>query len=124
LWNKWKKKLFGSDSKFPVPIPIVKIAKSIFCNCSDCEIQELGLFENLPLDNGHWTSCGVHKCKNCKRIGGFPQSNLELAITSGTQETKEALRRIGVPVDEYLTEFNKKNIKSNNQLNPSRRDEK
>jgi hypothetical protein len=96
--------------------------RTILCDCSDCKIESKGFFETLPLENGHWTSCSVHKCKDCGRMGGFPQTNLEDSILHGTLETKQALRDAGIPVDEFITEFKKKHPITDEQLNPSRRE--
>jgi hypothetical protein len=103
--------------------PTISMNEHILCDCSDCQIESRGLFESLPLENGHWTSCSIHKCKDCGRMGGFPQENLEDAIVHGTPETKEALRGAGIPIDEFIIEFNKKHQITDEKLNPSRRDE-
>jgi Fe2+ or Zn2+ uptake regulation protein len=122
MFKSFKKRIFGihEPSHLPKPLKQKPTNDSILCDCSECETEGLGFFETLPLKDGHFTSAQVHKCKKCGKIGGFPQSNLETAIKEGTPETQQALREVGVPVDEYLEKYCKK---KDDELNPSRRDE-
>jgi hypothetical protein len=92
--------------------------KTVLCDCEGSEIENTKFFGNLPLEDGQRTACEVFRCKRCGRIGGFPKANLEDAIKNGTPETKEALRMVGVPVDQYLLALTKKEDK---EVNPSRR---
>jgi hypothetical protein len=95
----------------------------VLCDCVDCTIESKGLFEYLPLENGQWTSCTVHRCRACGRMGGFPLENLEKAIMYGTSQTKQVLRDAGIRVDEFNLRIWKKNEILDEHLNPSRRDE-
>lgn len=95
----------------------------VLCDCVDCVVESKGLFEYLPLENGQWTSCTVHICRACGRMGGFPLENLEKAIMYGTSQTKQVLRDAGIRVDEFNLRVWKQKEILDEHLNPSRRDE-
>lgn len=125
-WN-WKK-IFSRRKKERVLIDeleakkLIKITKgSQFCECETCSIKTLGLFGHAVLKSGHHTSFVLHQCLKCGKIGGFPQSNLELALKEGTIETLNELRKAGINVKEYLKTIEKERIR---KLNPSKRKQK
>lgn len=122
MWKNLRKKILEIHVQPQVSTPFIQPVKSILCDCISCKVENSMLFETLPFEDGHWTSCTVHRCKDCGRMGGFPRENLINAIEYGTPETKQALRDVGIPVDEVIASLSKKE-RTDMQLNPSRRDD-
>lgn len=122
MWKNLRKKISEIHVQPRVNTPFIQPVESILCDCTDCKVENSMLFETLPFEDGHWTSCTVHRCKDCGRMGGFPIENLISAIEYGTPETRQILRDVGIPVDEVIASLGKKE-RTDMQLNPSRRDD-
>ena len=48
----------------------------------------------LPLKDGHHTSCVILQCQQCGDMSGFPESNLKLAESEGTDEVIKNLSEL------------------------------
>lgn len=81
MWNKMKQVLDTHD-------------------CKHEKVEQTGFFETAPLNDGHWTFFAIMRCKDCRKIIGFPHENFEDACKNGTKETKSKLRKIGAIIGE------------------------
>lgn len=66
-----------------------------FCKCEGPRLfEQIGSWNGCPLEGGGHTQFYVEKCLDCGGICGFPQSNFDLALKEGTEETKSTLSRL------------------------------
>ena len=64
------------------------------CECKNCHTKELGFWEKVALKDGRHTMFTLYKCLDCRGVLGFPQFNFNLALSNGTDDTKEILNKI------------------------------
>ena len=65
------------------------------CTCGlTRQVEQVGSWSGCPLEGGSHTSFYVERCLVCNGICGFPQSNFELALEKGTEESKAKLKEI------------------------------
>jgi len=74
------------------PAPDQFVEKVGRCTCEISRgVTNLWFWEVFPLKGGGHTSFGLHRCDNCGKVSGFPDSNLDIALECGTEEAKAAL---------------------------------
>lgn len=54
----------------------------------------IGDYQNFMLKDGHHTAFNILECK-CGKKQAFPNSNLEIALNEGTNETMQGLKSLG-----------------------------
>lgn len=67
------------------------------CTCTSTvhpAITAVTDYETYNLNGGSHTGFVLFRCSACLGVFGFPDSNLDLALTEGTDETKEFLNLI------------------------------
>lgn len=90
-WKFWKRKQPLTTQRAAVALHAV-VGR---CVCTHSrKVQHLGEWEVCPLVGGNHTSFMLERCYDCGKICGFPDSNLEIALQYGTDETRAKLNII------------------------------
>ena len=92
-----------------------KITLSDVCDCTgEIPIKDLTDYVTLYLVSGQHTGTMIQKCLKCKRLTGFPNDNLILAIKEGTDVTLDFLTKLKEHTKKYSCKFEYSIIKSPN----------
>ncbi len=65
----------------------------VYCTCVANPVELIGNFESAHLTTGGYTQFFLFRCESCKRLGGFPRVNFELALNQGDEEVQQILEK-------------------------------
>lgn len=76
-------------------IGVVTASATGRCDCKgDTQVDLVGFVEQAYLQSGQHTNFGLMRCRRCKRLTGFPNDNMTLALEQGTPRTKAELMNL------------------------------
>lgn len=62
------------------------------CACTSCHTGSIATWDHFPLRNGGHTSFVLFRCLECRGVTGFPDTNLDIALSGGTDDAIDQLK--------------------------------